>query len=336
MTIYDIAKEAGVSASTVSRVINGKPGIKPSTRRRVQKLLDEKGFTLNESARGLSRQSSRFIGILIEDIRVPHHTESAYVIEQEMTRCGYTCITFSTGNDPEQKAKYIKILEQHRVEGAIMIGSMFGSSPVEEAVRRCLPEVPIALANGSLNLPNVYSVLVDEARGVEEAVICLTRQRRHCPAFLMDVETPSNLNKLNGFRRGLSQSGLEAFNEHVIAAPGNDLSPAASLERGIQAADMLLDTYPDTDSVICATDLLAIGFMRRLLERGIEIPQQIAVIGVDNSLYGRLSIPALSTIDNKLSEVSLNAARQLLGALDGQTVSRQLLLLPELIERQST
>lgn len=96
-TIYDIAKEAGVSASTVSRVVNNKPGVNENTRKKVQQLLEKYNYIPNEAARGLVTQSSRIIGILIEDIRVVHHTESAYVIEQEMTRLGYTCITLSTG-----------------------------------------------------------------------------------------------------------------------------------------------------------------------------------------------------------------------------------------------
>ena len=89
MTIYDIAKQAGVSASTVSRVINNKPGINAQTRKRVQKLLNENHYIPNEAARGLVMQSSKIIGILIEDLRIEHHTESAYVIEQEMTAFFY-------------------------------------------------------------------------------------------------------------------------------------------------------------------------------------------------------------------------------------------------------
>lgn len=108
MTIYDIAKQAGVSASTVSRVINNKPGINAQTRKRVQKLLNENHYTPNEAARGLVMQSSKIIGILIEDLRIEHHTESAYVIEQEMTALGYTCITLSTGRRDEKKADYLK------------------------------------------------------------------------------------------------------------------------------------------------------------------------------------------------------------------------------------
>lgn len=89
MTIYDIAREAGVAASTVSRVINNKPGIKLETRQRVQELLKKYNYIPDAAARGLVMQSSRLVGILIVDIRVAHHVDSAFVIEQELTRRGY-------------------------------------------------------------------------------------------------------------------------------------------------------------------------------------------------------------------------------------------------------
>ena len=190
MTIYDIAKQAGVSASTVSRVINGKPGIKESTRQKIQKLLEENDYTPNVAARGLVTQSTRFIGILIEDIRVSHHTDSVYVIEQEMTSYGYACITFSTGQDDEEKAKYIRILEQRRVEGVILIGSMFSTETVRQSIEKHLSNIPVVLVNGSLDLPNVYSILINEEHGTEECVAYLKKQGRKQLAYIMDVMTP--------------------------------------------------------------------------------------------------------------------------------------------------
>lgn len=336
MTIYDIAKEAGVSASTVSRVINGKPGIKEATRRRVQKLLDENGYIPNAAARGLVKQASRFIGILIEDIRVSHHTESAYVIEQEMTRCGYTCITFSTGADPVQKAKYIEILEQRQVEGVILIGSMFGSKQVEDTIKQHLSEIPVVLVNGTLDLPNVYSILVDEERGTAECVCALAAKGYKKLLYMMDVPTPSNQHKLEGFRTGLMKLGIPDADARVVYAPGSGISPDDTIRRGYEMAAVLLQEKYEMDVVLCATDMLAIGCMRQLQEQGIEIPEQVAVMGVDNTLYGRLTTPALSTLDNKLSELSQNAARILLEALDKRVISHKIMILPEIIERQST
>ena len=302
MTIYDIAREAGVSASTVSRVINNKPGIKESTRKKVQKLLDEYNYTPDVAARGLVMQASKFIGILIEDIRVSHHTESAYVIEQEMTRQGYTCITFSTGTDSTRKAQYIEILEQRRVEGAIFIGSMFGTEEVRQSVEQHLSNTPVVIVNGALDLPNTYSVLIDEERGTEDCVALLTQKGRKELAYLMDVAT----------------------------------GPRSSVERGRCETAVLLKQMPDVDGILCATDMLAIGCMQELKAHGIAVPERVAVIGVDNTLYGQLCTPALTTLDNKLGEVSLAAANMLLDVLQDRPVSHKLMLLTEIIQREST
>ena len=336
MTIYDIARMAGVSASTVSRVINDKPGIKDSTRKRVQKLLKENGYTPNVAARGLVTQSSRFVGILIEDIRVEHHTESAYVIEQEMTRRGYTCITFSTGADPQRKADYIQILEQRRVEGAILIGSMFSTGEVRQSVERHLSNIPVVVVNGALDLPNTYSVLVDEERGTEACVDMLVQAGRRRLAYIMDVDTPSNQNKLRGFSTGMLRHGLRADESRVFTAPGEGTSPRAAIERGHAAARMLLQAMPEVEGVLCATDILAIGCLQEMLARGIAVPRDVAVIGVDNTLYGQLFDPALTTLDNKLAEVSLAAARMLLDVLEGNPVSQKIMLFTEIIRRGST
>lgn len=336
MTIYDIAREAGVSASTVSRVINKKAGIKESTRKRVQKLLDEYHYTPDASARGLVTQASRFIGILIEDIRVVHHTESVYVIEQEMTRQGYTCITFSTGTDEAKKTQYIEILEQRRVEGAIFIGSMFGTEAVQRSVEKHLPNIPVVLVNGMLDLPNGYSVLIDEERGMEECVALLAGKGRRRLAYLRDVDTPANEKKQQGFRTGMLRCGLDAAECSFFVQTNSATGPRCALARGRAETAELLRKKPDVDGILCATDLLAIGCMQELKAHGIAVPEQVAVIGVDNTLYGQLCTPTLTTLDNKLSDVSLAAANMLLDVLQGRPVSRKLMLLTEIIQREST
>ncbi|MDD5858530.1 MAG: LacI family DNA-binding transcriptional regulator [bacterium] len=336
MTIYDIAREAGVSASTVSRVINNKPGIRESTRKKVKKLLEQYDYTPDAAARSLVTQESRFIGILIEDIRVAHHTESAYVIEQEMTRRGFTCITFSTGSDPERKARYIEILEQRRVQGAILIGSMFGTPEVQQSIERHLSGIPVVLVNGGMELPNVYSVLSDEERGMEDCVTMLAGKGRRRLAYLMDVVTPSNLKKQRGFFTGLYRCGIPAGEDRVFTAPGSGTGPLDGIARGRQATRALLRAMPEADGILCATDLLAIGCLQELQDQGIPVPGRVAVAGVDNTLYGQLCTPALTTLDNRLADVSLAAARMLLDVLEQNPVNQTLMVPTRVIEREST
>lgn len=124
-----------------------------------------------------------------------------------MTRQGYTCITFSTGADSKRKAQYIEILEQRRVEGAIFIGSMFGTEAVRQSVEQHLSNTPVVIVNGALDLPNTYSVLIDEERGTEECVALLTQKGRKQLAYLMDVATPANEKKNRGFCTACSAAG---------------------------------------------------------------------------------------------------------------------------------
>lgn len=338
-TIYDIAKEAGVSASTVSRVVNNKPGINEKTRKKVQQLLEKYNYIPNEAARGLVTQSSRIIGILIEDIRVFHHTESAYVIEQEMTRLGYTCITLSTGPDPKKKAEYIRHLEQRRVEGAILMGSMFGSSEVEASIREHLSGIPIVIVNGYLDLPNVYSVLADEERGIEECVELLARKGRRHMAFVLDLETPSNNKKKRGFMTAMMRQGIPQEQQLLYRADEEEASfpdPHNTIRRGAEITKRLLRENPQVDAIVYSVDMLAIGGLQEMERQGIAVPEQIAVMGVDNTIYGEICKPQLSTLDNKLVEVSRNASGILLNALEKKVVSKRMMVCTEIIEREST
>ena len=282
-------------------------------------------------------QASGMIGLLIEDIRVEHHTEAAYCIEQELTHQNYTCITLSTGSDPVRKASCIRILEQRRVEGVILIGSMFGTPEVKDSICRYLPGVPIVMVNGFLDLPNVYAVTVDEERGVEQCVEFLSGRGRRHVAFVQDLETPANQKKLRGFQTAMLRLGIAAENQIVYRVEADTATgPVSALMRGRAATKQLLEEHPDTDAILYAVDLQAIGGMEVLQEKDIRIPEEIAVIGVDNTLYGRICTPRLTTLNNKLAEASKHASQVLLGALEGKEASHHIQLPTELIERETT
>lgn len=343
MTIYDIAKEAGVAASTVSRVINEKPGIKAETRERIKELLVKYNYTPNEAARGLVTQSSRIIGILIEDIRVIHHTESAYVIEQEMTRQGYCCITMSTGPTDEKKMEYIRILEQRRVEGVILIGSMLAVEAVKKSIEEHLKDIPVVILNGNLELPNVYGVLVDEEGGMRECVRLMAGKGRKKLAFVRDTDSPSNRNKERGFLAGMTELGWNESEAWVYRQPElrdgekkTEKTTKDSLEDGYRMTLRVLEEHPEVEGIIYSIDLQAVGGMRALTDRGIDIPGQIAVIGVDNTIYGEICSPRLTTLNNKLEEVSETASRILLDVLSEGKSPHKMMLFSEIIEREST
>lgn len=329
MTIYDIAKIAGVSASTVSRVANNKPGIKEETRQQIQALLDQYNYRPNETARGLVNQSSRMIGILITDIRYAHHVDIAYHIEEKMEQQGYCSLILNTGLSDEKKVQAIKILSQRRVDGAIFVGSTFQCDAVKQALASCLEDKPVVITNGYLDLPNVKGVLVNEKEGIEACVELMVNKGRQKLAFILPSHTPSNLSKKEGFICGMEKLGWRKEELWCYYAP-------TTLEDGRRITEQILAEHPDIEGMIFAEDLSAVSAIRTLLDRNISVPGQVAVIGVDNSRYCDICYPRLTSLNNKMIEMSFEAARILLDDLEGRTNPEKIMLFSGIVEREST
>lgn len=339
-TIYDIAKEAGVSASTVSRIVNNKSGISLKTKEKVQILLEKYNYTPNEAARGLVKQSSKIIGILIEDIRITHHTEAVYVIEQEMTKQGYTCITLNTGTSEDKKTEYIKILEQRRVEGVILIGSMFGTQHIKESIKKHLSNIPIVIVNGHINLKNIYNILIDEKQGIEDCTNFFLKSGKKKISFISDCKTPSNKNKTEGYISAMKKFGCEKKDILVYKAYDEneniDVTPENTISKGYEITKKVLNEHNDIQGIIYSVDLLAVGGIQYLKDTNISIPEKISIIGVDNSLYGKICSPKLTTLNNKLVEVSKKSAKVLIDALAKKKISSDIIFSAEIIERETT
>ena len=174
MTIYDIAQEAGVSASTVSRVINKKKGVNKNNRILVEALLKKYNFEPNASARGLVQQSTKIIGIVMSDIRTAHHAEGAYFMEQELKNYGYNCIIINSGFSDATREESIRTLFSRRVEAIVLVGSTFQSETMKKAILEYLGDLPVIIENGYIDLPNVYGVLADEEHGIADCAVSYT------------------------------------------------------------------------------------------------------------------------------------------------------------------
>lgn len=324
MTIYDIAKEAGVSASTVSRVINNRPGIKESTREDVMKVLKKYNFSVSAQARGLVNKSSMMIGILISDIRNLHYTEGAYIIEQRMMKDGYCSIIMNTGNSEEMMASSIKTLAERRVDGFVLIGSAFSNSLVKDAIEKYLPSLPFVLENGELALPNSAEILADDEKGAYDAVTFLKSKGRRKIAYINNNDTPSNRKKIEGYLKAVG-------NERIIIDNVDD-----SYGGGYDATLKLLKERSDVEAIIYAVDILALGGERAALDLNKKIPEDISIIGFDNSPYSYIANPKLSSVDSRLGELSTLCAESLIKLLKKEKTEEKIILPPSLVLREST
>ena len=310
MTIYDIAAKAGVSASTVSRVINGRSGIGKATRERVEAILKETGFVIDEGARSLVSQKSHMVGILVSDIRNQHHIEGAYMILRRLQEDGYVSLLLNAGESPDQKAECIRILARRKIDALVLVGSAFECPEVEAAIVAHMSSIPVVFQNGSFTLANVHSALAAEDRGTEEAVDHLCEEGRRRIAYVNNADTASNRRKIAGYRRAMARHGLEPL---IVPSCRED-----SGEAGGEATASLLANHPDVDAIIFSIDITAVGACRYILDSGRCIPDDIAVIGTDDSPYARLANPRLTSIDTRLQKLSDICCDMLLGALEGR------------------
>ena len=328
-TIYDIAEKAGVSASTVSRVINNYPYVNKETRAKVLKVIAESNYIKNDSARSLATQSTKMAGILIADVRTTHHTEGVYYVEHEFSKNGYSCLIYNTGTDPDQQAKYIHLLSQKKVEAVVLMGSVFQNVTVQNAIMVNLPNTPVAICNGYLDGQNIYGVTSDEHGGVMNSVKLLASKGHKNFVFITNKLTPSNQEKVNGFIDGLKLY-VEGGSSEVIEIKSGEVTDFEETTRQV------MRSKPDTDAIIYSEDFIAIAGLHALYEMGINVPGQVAVVGMNNSRYAQISNPALTSIDNMLYDTSLIAVRNLLEVLKGERVNHKMSIGSEVVERSST
>lgn len=305
MNIYDIAREAGVSIATVSRVLNHKNTVSPATRARVEQVLAQHSYTPSAIARGLVSKSMRTVAILTVDIRFPHYANTAYTIEREFSHRGYDVLLCNTGGDRDTVLRYLRAVLKKQVDGIVLVGSVFNEICHGEEMRSLLCRVPIVLANGKLDLPGASSVLVDDRAGVALTVDHLvSRGRRHL-FYIQDKYTTSAEDKCAGFLQAMERAGLDPA--------GRVVRTHDTLEDGMQAArDILAGDLP-CDAIVCGEDLTAAGALKALLRDGVAVPGQVAVTGYNNSAYAYLCEPVLTTVDNK-GEQAAQLCVQLLGS----------------------
>lgn len=328
MNIYDIAKEAGVSIATVSRVLNQKGAVSASTRAKVEAVLAEHHYLPSAIARGMVSKSMRTVAVITVDIREPHYARTAYFIEQAFSQRGYEVILCNTGIDGENTVKYLQALINKQVDGVVLVGSIFNRIGKKPEVQVLLRNVPVVLANGRLELENSYSVEVDDVGGVEAVVEHLLSHGRTNLVYVKDVDTDSAAAKMTGFVKGLQAHGLFTEERVVYTEYG--------LEGGIAAVEQLLHRGIAFDGIVCGQDMTAAGVVQGLQAAGLRVPEDVAVTGYNDSVYGRICQPQLTTVDNQPEAVAMHCVELLIALINGEDHPGTVMVQPQLHIGQST
>lgn len=328
MNIYDIAEEAGVSIGTVSRVLNNRGRVKQETRDKVLEILKKYDYQPSAAARGLVTKSMRTIGILTVDMRVVHYANTTYTLEQEFSRRGYNVLLCNTGGEMEENLRYLRMMAEKQVDGIVLIGSVFEQLADSPDALRYLKNIPVVLANGSLPMENAYSVLVDDPLGTRLSVQHLLAKGRKKLYYIQDMDTHSAKRKAEGFCDAMCANGLSGKDRILRSDHG--------LEGGKAFARAFLKRHLDCDGLVFGEDLTAIGAMKVLQSDGVRIPEDIAIVGFNDSEYARVCTPELTSIDNKYRLVGEYSAKLMAGLLEENGGEADILIRPILVERESS
>lgn len=323
MNIYDIAREAGVSITTVSRVLNNKANVSEKTRRKIQEVLERHSYQPSAIARGLVSGTMKTVAILMVDVRTPHYAMTAFTMEQKLSKLGYMVLLCNTGENREDWKRYLRELYERKADGIILVGSIYKQLEEDDALD-LVRGIPIVMSNGKIDREKVYSVMVDEGRGIELATEHLYRRGHRKIAYVKDKQTESAERKKNGYLRKMAELGFPEEDRTVCEIE-------YTAEAGARIALSLHDK--GYDAVVFGEDLTAVGAVNGLLDAGIAVPGEMAVTGCNNSEYATLCRPGLTSINNKAEVLSELSVQLLVDILAEKTEIAELVVIPELVVR---
>ncbi|KAB1990739.1 LacI family DNA-binding transcriptional regulator [Streptomyces triticiradicis] len=331
VSLKDVAEHAGVSIKTVSNVVNNYPHVTPAMRARVQEAIDELGYRPNLTARHLRKGRTGIIALAVPELGNPYFAELAGAVIDAAAEHEFTVLLDHTRGDREQEVLVSQGFRANVIDGLIL-------SPLEledEDLRSRTGDVPLVLlGERQYELPYDH-IAIDNVSAARSAVRHLLSRGRSRIAYLGartdSANRPAHL-RLAGWREELTEAGVSAPDELVVPVGGWDR------DEGARAMARLLDSGVRPDAVFAYNDLVAIGAMRVLHERGLRVPWDVAVVGFDDIEEGRFGAVTLTTISPDKQAIARMAVASLLRSLSGRTEpgGRELTADFTLVEREST
>lgn len=331
-TIKDVAKMAGVSPSTVSRVLSGKGVVKESTRQKVMEAVMSLNYRPNVLARGLKKGETKTIGLIIPNIRNPIFPVVVKGVEDMARRYGYTVVLCNTDESAELEKEYIQKLRKRWVDGLILVPS----GKEVEHIRELQQEgFPVVVLIRSVDVP-VKTIVIDNFKAAYDAVSFLVKTG-HRRIVIVKGNQQLNLYKerFKGYVQALKDAGLPVREELIT---GDDSGSAQWSMDGYNAISSLLRQNISFDAVFATTDLRAIGAIRAIKDHGLRVPEDISVLGFDNLDFSSLIDPPLTTVAQPLYRMGESAVNKLLHLIEngGEEGPLTEYMSSELIIRKST
>ncbi|WP_199425844.1 LacI family DNA-binding transcriptional regulator [Thermaerobacillus caldiproteolyticus] len=328
VTIYDVAKQAGVSISTVSRVINNTGRISEKTRKKVLAVMEELHYQPSMVASALTGKRTRTIGLVIPDVANPFFSEIARKVEDRGRELGFNVLMCNTDNNPDTEEMYLSLLKQKSVDGIIIGTTTKNYTVLNELLQE---HFPIALIAQDIPELAIDVVRVDDFLGAYQAVSHLVSlDHKKIAIMLGNLSRTSDKYRLQAYRQVMEEHGLEYDEKFVIYTD-------YSMEDGKRAALELLRSSLRPTAIFACFDSLAVGAYQAAKEVGLHIPGDLSVVGFDNTILATIVDPPLTTVAQPIDEMGRQVVDLLIREIEGEKSTKQRVILPpELIIRQST
>lgn len=326
ITIYDVAREAGVSMATVSRVVNGNPNVKPSTRKKVSEVIERLDYRPNAVARGLASKKTTTVGVIIPNVTNVFFSSLARGIDDIASMYKYNIILANSDDNPEKELQVFNTLLAKQVDGIIFMGNDIQPNIQNEVGRT---RTPVVFAGTILSHSELSSVNIDYRLATKEATADLLK--RHQRVGLVTGSADFDINRdfrLEGYREALKEAGVRFENDLVV-------QKQFEYKDGDKIAAQLIAAK--ADAAVVSDDELAVALLNALIDRGINVPEDFEIITGNNSILTQMVRPKLSSIQIPLYDIGAVAMRLLTKIMNNEEVDQRQIILPhKFIKRGST
>lgn len=328
ITIKDVAKLSGVSISTVSRVINDSKPVSPEVRKKVLSVIEETGYKPNDVARSLVTRRSYLIGVIINNLAQSYVADIVRGIEEIGKMYDYDILLCSSYFSKEAQKKYLQLLDRKQAEGIFLVGHKFDDEVIDLAK--------------SLNKPCVYftqkikedmeHISIDYFAAGQEATNFLIKQGHKKIAYISDFDdtVTAEEQKISGYKKALKDNELAVKSSSIYSAGGRRYNHAYTL-----GPDVLKD-IKKIDAILCSNDELAIGIMNYLLDNGVNVPEDVSVMGFGSIREGQVVRPQLTTVGEPFYDYGAVGMRTLIKTIKAEKRQAGLIELPFTIEKRES
>ena len=323
MTLQEVARRARVSTATVSRVLNNGTSVKGSTRARVLKVIEELKYSPNLNAQSLAGGRSRSIGVIVSNIENPFFLDVYRTVEAGAHAAGYELVMANTGYSAERLVTSIRLMLGRRVAGLAAIVSEMDATLIQELSGQ---RIPVVFYDVGTPRKNITNIRVDYRGGIVKLASYLYSLGHRRIGFI-------------GHHGALGpiHERLQSLRDATARLSGVEVDVAAdadSLEGGRQAARTLLSRSPRPTALVCVNDVMAVGALRELRSRGLQVPGDVSVTGFDNVTLAQFAVPALTTVHIPRDVIGRTICDCLMR--DDVPRDQEFVVEPELVVRDST